>query len=86
MGIEFVDTSISSSGLVPPDLESLVGSIGDVVAAELAHRGWTKHTVSPTDWLAEFRIVDDALIPESASSTWKTFRHHRRATAAVTEV
>jgi len=85
VGTEFVDTSISSGGLVPPSLQSLVTSIGDVVAAELAHRGWTKHTVTPTEWRAEFRIVDDALLPTSTSSTWKSFTI-TAGTPDVTEV
>jgi alkaline phosphatase D len=74
LGIEFVDTSISSSGNVPASLESLVATLGDVVDVELAHRGWTKHTVTPTDWTAEYRIVADAAVADSPSSTWKSFR------------
>jgi alkaline phosphatase D len=74
VGVEFVDTSISSSGDVPAELESLVGSIGDVVAAELAHRGWTKHVVTADEWVAEFRIVDNVLTPDSPSAVWKSFR------------
>ena len=74
LGTEFVDTSISSSGNVPASLESLVATLGDVVDVELAHRGWTKHTVTPTDWTAEYRIVADAAVADSPSSTWKSFR------------
>ncbi len=74
LGTEFVDTSISSSGNVPASLESLVGSLGDVIDVELTHRGWTKHVVTPTEWSAEYRIVADALVADSPSSTWKSFR------------
>lgn len=74
LAVEFVDTSISSSGNVPASLESLVATLGDVVDVELAHRGWTKHVVTPDDWTAEYRIVTDATDPDSASTTWKSFR------------
>ncbi len=74
VGVEFIDTSISSTGLVPAGLESLVETLGDVVAVELAHRGWTMHTVTADEWIAEYRIVGNALTPGSPMSTWRTFR------------
>jgi alkaline phosphatase D len=73
VGIEFVTTSISSGGLVPADLEDVVGTIGDIRAVELAHRGYTRHVVTPETWTAEFRIVDDAADPASTVSTWRTY-------------
>ena len=74
VGVEFVDTSISSGGLVPPGFESLVATLGDIVDVELAHRGWTKHTVSATEWTADYRIVTDSLVEGSTVTTWKSFR------------
>ena len=73
VGVEFVSTSICSSGLVPADLPDVVGTLGDIVAAELAHRGYTRHIVTPETWTAEFRIVDDVTDPASPVSTWRTF-------------
>jgi alkaline phosphatase D len=73
VGIEFVSTSISSTGLVPPDLEAVVATLGDIVDVELQHRGYTRHVVTPDTWTAEYRIVDDVADPGSPVSTWKTF-------------
>ena len=73
IGAEFVASSISSSGNVDPGLIDLVKSIGDVVDADLVHRGWIKHTVTPTTWSAEYRIVADALVPDSAVSVFNTY-------------
>ena len=73
VGVEFVSTSISSGGLVPADLQEVVGSLGNIQAAELAHRGYTRHVVTPDAWTAEYRIVDDVADPASAVSTWKSF-------------
>ncbi len=73
IGAEFVATSISSSGNVDPGLVDLVKSIGDVVDADLVHRGWIKHTVTPTAWSAEYRIVADALVPDSTVSVFNTY-------------
>ena len=73
VGVEFVTTSISSGGLVPDDLEGTVASLGNIVAAERAHRGYTRHVVTEDGWTAEFRIVDDATVVDSPVSTWRTF-------------
>jgi alkaline phosphatase D len=74
LGAEFVTTSISSSGSVPVELEPLVRDFPTVVDAELAHRGYVRHTVTPDAWTAEYRIVDDSTTPDSTVSTWRTFR------------
>ncbi len=73
VGAEFVATSISSSGNVDPGLIDLVKSLGDVVDADLVHRGWIKHTITPQTWSAEYRIVADALVPDSTVSVFNTF-------------
>lgn len=72
-GVEFVTTSISSSGTVPADLQPVLAGYPNVVEAELTKRGYTRHTVTPEAWTAEYRTVDDVTDPESAVSTWKTF-------------
>jgi len=73
VGVEFVTASISSGGLVPADLQDTVASLGDIQAAELEHRGYTRHVVTADTWTAEYRIVDDVRDPESAVATWRTF-------------
>jgi alkaline phosphatase D len=74
VGIEFVTASISSQGNVDPALQPILDTFVDVVASELVHRGYVRHTVTPTAWTAEYRTVDDVLDPASPVSTWRTFR------------
>ncbi len=73
LGVEFVTTSISSGGLVDADLTELLAGFPNVVDAELAHRGYTLHTVTPDRWVADYRIVADVTAPDSPVSTWRTF-------------
>lgn len=72
-GVEFVTTSISSGGNTPDGAEDLFIALPTIVDAELAHRGYTLHTVSADSWTADYRIVEDARIAGSAVSTWKRF-------------
>ncbi len=72
--VEFVSTSISSSGTVPTGFQSLISSLPGFVDGELAHRGWTLHTITPDDWTAELRIVADVTKPDSPSSTYGRYR------------
>ena len=46
LGAEFVTTSISSSNKVPLGLEPILRGFPSVVDAELAHRGYIRHTVT----------------------------------------
>ena len=82
IGTEFVTTSISSAGSVPVALEPLLRDFPTVVDAELAHRGYIRHTVTPETWTAEYRIVDDVATPDSPVSTWRTFRVARLGTGS----
>jgi alkaline phosphatase D len=86
VGIEFVASSITSAGLVPPDVLEVVTSFPEIVDAELAHRGYIRHTVTPQTWTAEYRAVDDVAKPQSAVSTWKTFTVDVGVRDVVTEV
>ena len=79
LGVEFVTTSISSMGNVDASLQPILDSFATVAAAELTHRGYTRHTVTPTRWSAEYRIVENVADPASAVATWRTF--HVDATA-----
>jgi alkaline phosphatase D len=73
IGVEFVTTAISSTANVPPELQPVLAGYANVVDAELAKRGYTRHTVTTDQWTAEFRTVDDVADPNSPVSTWKTF-------------
>jgi alkaline phosphatase D len=73
-GVEFVTTSISSSSNLDPALQPLLTSFTDIVDAELLHRGYTRHTITATEWAAEYRTVDDVTDASSPVSTWRTFR------------
>ncbi len=73
VAIEFVDTSISSTGNVPPEASDLVKSFPDIVDAELFYRGYTLHSVTPDTWTAEYRIVDSIIDEGSPVSVYKTF-------------
>ena len=86
VGVEFVTASISSTGNVPADLVDVLAGFPDVVAAELAHRGYTRHTITPETWTAEYRTVDDETTPDSPVSTWKTFVVDASTRDAVTEI
>lgn len=72
-GVEFVTTSISSSGNIDSSTEALLVALPNIIDAEVAHRGYTLHTVDATTWTADYRIVNDALVEGSAVTTWKTF-------------
>ena len=84
-GIEFVATSISSSGNVNAETESLFVALSNIIDAEASHRGYILHTVTADSWTAQYRIVDDATIENSGVSDWKTFTV-TAGTAAVAEV
>jgi alkaline phosphatase D len=83
IGVEFVTSSISSSANVPAELAPVLLSYTNVVDAELAHRGYTRHTVTAAKWTAEYRMVDDETDRDSAVSTWKTFVVEHGSTAVV---
>jgi alkaline phosphatase D len=83
-GTELIATSISSVGRVPPNVQPFVSAIRTIVDAELVHRGYTRHTITPTAWSAEYRTVDDVTRPDSTVSTWRTFSMAAGASDAVT--
>ena len=65
IGVEFVTTSISSSGLIPAEFQETIRTFPDLFDAELEHRGYSLHTVTPERWLTEYRIVADVASPDS---------------------
>lgn len=85
VGIEFVTTSISSGGNVPPETQGLLQALPNIIDAEASHRGYILHTITPETWTAQYRIVDDAKVENSGVSDWKTFTV-TAGTAAVAEV
>jgi alkaline phosphatase D len=65
VGAEFITTSISSDGLITADLTDVIKTFPDLVDAELTHRGYALHTVTPQRWTAEYRIVADVKSADS---------------------
>jgi alkaline phosphatase D len=70
VGVEFVTTSISSAGLIGDELTDVLKTFPDLVDAELAHRGYALHTVTPERWTAEYRIVADVSRDDSEVTTF----------------
>jgi alkaline phosphatase D len=62
VGVEFVATSISSGGNVNPAVADVLVSFPDIVDVELEHRGYILHTVTPAQWLADYRMVETVKI------------------------
>ncbi len=56
-----------------PGVGQPVKAFPDIVDVELAHRGYTLHTVTPSSWEANYRVVDDVADAESTISTYRTF-------------
>ena len=74
VGVEFVATSISSGGLIDPAVTDVVRAIPDILDAELEHRGYILHEVSPTRWSAEYRMVDTVKLPDSPVFVHATYQ------------
>lgn len=73
VGVELVTSSISSSGLIDTSFQGLLRTFPDLIDAELVHRGYILHTVTPQRWSADYRIVADAKDPASNVSTYRTY-------------
>jgi alkaline phosphatase D len=73
VGVEFVATSISSAGLLDESALPLLQSLPALVDAELLHRGYVLHTVTPLQWSADYRMVTDALVPDSDVTSHDTY-------------
>lgn len=71
---ELVGTSISSGGLLPAGTEGLVTSaVPAIKYVNSSQRGWTRCTVTPEKWTAEYRMVVDNLQEESPTAVDATF-------------
>ena len=73
VGVEFVTTSISSDGLVGDELTDVMKTFPALIDAELAHRGYSLHTVTADRWTAEYRIVAEVDDPNSEVTTFGTY-------------
>ena len=73
VGTEFITTSISSTGNVDEGLADILRTFPALVDAELVHRGYTLHTVTPERWTADYRIVADVSDPDSEVTTYGTY-------------
>ena len=73
VGAEFISTSISSSGLVDASFTEILKKFPSLLDAELVHRGYALHTVTPEQWSAEYRIVTDVTDAASTLTTYGTY-------------
>jgi alkaline phosphatase D len=69
VGVEFITTSISSVGLISDQFTDVLKSYPHLVDAELTHRGYAFHTVTPERWTAEYRMVTDVASADSEVTT-----------------
>ncbi|MDP2293751.1 MAG: alkaline phosphatase D family protein [Actinomycetota bacterium] len=73
VGVEFITTSIASDGLIGDELTEVLKTFPDLVDAELAHRGYSLHTVTPERWTSEYRIVTDVDDPDSTVTVYGSY-------------
>lgn len=66
VGVELVATSISSRLSIDAGAAQLVRLLPDIADADVAHRGYLLHTVTPGEWRTELRAVDDATRPDAS--------------------
>jgi len=72
---EFVGTSISSDGLLPPGTEEVVRSaVPAIKYVNSSQRGWTYCDVTAEEWITEYRMVDDNLVDGSPLQVDARFR------------
>ena len=75
IGVEFVGPGVSS------DVPERLRGTGSLVALSSPHirwsetrrRGWVLHTIGEDEWTAEYRLVADASVPDSAVEAVETF-------------
>jgi alkaline phosphatase D len=73
VGVEFITTSISSNSLITDQLTEVLKAFPHLVDAELTHRGYSLHTVTPERWTAEYFIVADVSRAESAVTSLASY-------------
>ena len=73
VGAEFITTSISSAGLISDQFTDVLKAYPHLVDAELTHRGYALHTVTPDRWTAEYRMVADVSRADSEVATLGTY-------------
>jgi alkaline phosphatase D len=75
LGTEFVGPGIASTpspvlaGVIP----TVMGNSPHLRWAEGTKRGWVRHEITPDEWRAEYRLVDNGLVPGSPVQTAATF-------------
>jgi alkaline phosphatase D len=73
VGVEFITTSISSNSLITDQLTEVLKAFPNLVDAELTHRGYALHIVTPDRWTAEYRIVADVSRADSEVTSLGTY-------------
>lgn len=66
VGVELVAPGVGSSGDALAAVQGvLLANNPHIVYSEVGHRGWVKNTLTPDEWTAEFRLVEDHTDPAS---------------------
>src|SRR4051794_5099029 len=73
VGAEFITPSISSDGLINDQFTDVLKAYPHLVDAELTHRGYVLHTVTPERWTADYRMVADVSNADSAVNSLGTY-------------
>jgi alkaline phosphatase D len=73
LGIEVVAPGVGSDGTLLAAVEPVLRRNNPHIKfSEAGHRGWVLNTVTPDEWTAEFRLVDDHTDGDSAITTAAT--------------
>ena len=60
VGVEFVAPGVGSSGAALAAVQAVLRANNPhIVYDEVGHRGWVRNTITPDEWTAEFRLVED---------------------------
>lgn len=70
---EFVTTSISSDGNLPEGSQDVLTAFETIKYAEDKRRGYILHTISPTAWTADYRVVDNVKATNATVTTDASF-------------
>lgn len=79
IGTEFVGPGVSSapSSLLASTIPAVMENSPHIRWVEGTKRGWVRHVVTPNEWRAEYRLVDDALVdgsPVRSAAKWTVDR------------
>ena len=76
VGTEFVGPGISSAApdLLASILDPVLALSPHIDWAEVGHRGWVLHEITPDEWRTTYRFVDDPAVDGGTVSDGARFR------------